>query len=286
MNKLEKLIKLKEELTSTYHKRQKVIETQMKEERIPELSNHNKEWYQQELEQILPLIETENMGLEDKYPLEKVKYTYPIGLMNELKTYKNLTTAVVSTVVGDDVSEEVITENTRNLEVSEYSNISMDELQQIKAKEETLPVDSLKNHINLAKNLSVKASYLAGSYAINAALTSIGLPPITGLKYIAIGGVKVAGILTGAAINFGVQNPGKAVAIVGNLPIAYTYAEKAIKNLKTKEESPVTPATTDTTAVPNPVVDKSIVESHSIYDFFELIGQITWKVLKKIESLF
>lgn len=257
-------------LKSSYDNSMKIIATTCQERYIQERTSNLEEWYQAEIAKI------------------KNKYNSILSTDSNISKEELNSTDILTTVVGEssEVSNSI---NTRDLDVTTYSNISMDEFQQRILKDSTedyVPEFSLDNHIGYVKDLSVKAGFVAGSYVINSALTSIGLPPVTGLKYIVIGGIKIASVTTAAAINYGVQNPASTVAVIGNLPIAYTYAEKAIKKLKTKEEAPVTPTSTDTTVVPNPVVDKSIVESHSIYDFFELIGQITWKVLKKIESLF
>lgn len=198
----------------------------------------------------------------------------------------HITTAL--TTIGVDMPELANIEKTTEVEplpektVEEITSKTPEEF-----KKETLPVSTFENHQKYLIDFSKKVGYGAGMFLTNHFLASMGLPPTVLLKPLIIGGVKVVGSVTGVAINYGIANPATTTALVANIPIAYTYAEKAVKKLTEtkKEDQPVNiDQTLDPTVVPTPPVNQPIIESHSIYDFFEIIGSITWKVLKKIHD--
>lgn len=268
------LNKVLETLTSTYHKRKEVIETQMQESRIPLLTSHNEKWFKEEREKLVALIENRNMSLEDKN-ITNVD-TFPQKLMDDLKYYEIMTTKVDTPIAP---SQTFADENFKKLVDTEDTTL-------INIDEDLNPTDPsiITNHIGYIKDLSTTVGFGAGTFLTNHLLTSIGLPPMALIKPLVIGGVKVAGWATGAALNFCAANPTTAVMVGTNLPIAYTYIEKGIKKLNTKDEDPVTTQTDPNVVNIPPVPDP--VESHSLYEFVEMLCSITWKVLKKIHDLF
>jgi len=287
MTNLEKLIKEREDLTSFFHRKQLIIDESIKkgyelgytEEEIIDLNTHhlNEKWYQKELDKINPKIEPALMSLEDKLEYRETEITSSTPEIPEVF-----------------VQEAIIPKEIPKLKINE--ELTANYLQKLIKIEEDfnlenspIPDFSLDNHIGYVKNLSVKVGVVAGSYVVNTALTSMGLPPVTGLKYIAIGGIKIAGVTASAAINYCAANPVTATAIATNSPIVFKYVQQGVQKLTEKKEDP-TPVV-DTTTVQDPYIDTLIkagqpkVEYNSVWDFFEVIGSITWKVLKKIESL-